>query len=118
MTTADLLSAWRDAVRAADLAERLAVVASEAAARADVRASDAEEIATLAEHVAEAASQAALRARAVATETARVAHELRTGDTAASADSVTSRERQVAAGQAYHDAEARSRDGHGENEAG
>jgi hypothetical protein len=51
-TTADLLSFWREATRAAELAERLAGVAAESAERAEMSASASEEIADLAEQAA------------------------------------------------------------------
>ena len=73
VTTADLLDAWREAVRAAELAERLARLASETASQADVNAGAAEEVAVMAEHVAQSASAAAGRARTAADEARRIA---------------------------------------------
>jgi len=49
VTTADLLEAWREATRAADLAERLAKLAAETSERADLSADASEEVAKLAE---------------------------------------------------------------------
>jgi len=48
MTTAELLDAWRDASRAADLAERLAELARRAAEKGEQDAISAQEIAALA----------------------------------------------------------------------
>jgi hypothetical protein len=72
---AELLEAWRDATRAAELAERLAAEALKAAENADGDAVETEEIATLAESAAGAAERAASSARAAATG----AHEMARG---------------------------------------
>lgn len=77
MKPADLLNAWRDAVRAAELAERLATVAAEASFAADERAIDTAELANLAEQAAASATRAAERARATATAAATFANQLR-----------------------------------------
>src|SRR5690606_15920188 len=61
----ELLNAWRDATRAAELAQRLATSAADALARADVQATESAEIARLAEQAADAAGRAADRARTV-----------------------------------------------------
>ena len=66
MTTTNLLEQWREATRAADLAERLARLALESADLADEEALASEEIATLAEAAAESAARAATTARAAA----------------------------------------------------
>lgn len=66
VTTADLLEAWREATRAAELAARIAREAEKAADQADVDALASTEIAELAEKAAEAATAAALKARAAA----------------------------------------------------
>ena len=79
MTTADLLNAWREATRAAELAERLARLAAEATERADLNAEVAEEVAAMAEQAATSAIAAAERARSVADEASRVAGKERTG---------------------------------------
>ena len=63
MSTAELLDAWRDASRAAELAERLAELARAAAIKGDRDANTAHEIATLAEEVAASAERAAQAAR-------------------------------------------------------
>jgi hypothetical protein len=73
VTTADLLEAWREATRAAELAKRLAKLAAETSERADVRAGIAEQLAVMARNAAEAAEQAAKTARTVADEAAEYA---------------------------------------------
>lgn len=65
-TTDDLLTAWRDATRAAVLARRLAEAAEAFAATAEGDADAAEEVATLAETTANAAEAAAAKARVTA----------------------------------------------------
>jgi hypothetical protein len=108
VTTADLLTAWRDAIRAAELAERLAAAAAEAAAQADVRAAGSAEIAALADRAAQAATRAAERARIAATEAAELAASLReTGIPAAEANVAGMRRIETEAAAAYHDAEER-----------
>ena len=110
VTTADLLTAWRDAIRAAELAERLAAAATDAAAQADVRAFASDEIAELAERAAEAATRAAERARLAATEAAELARSLReTGIASADANLADMRRVEAEAGAAYHEAEERAR---------
>ena len=107
MRTTDLLAAWRDALRATELAESLARVASEAAADAVVRAEDAEQLAVLAENAAAAALKTAQRARAVAEEAARKSRELAGRDETASLDAGSIHQLEVEAREAYHEAEAR-----------
>ena len=65
-TSADLLTAWRDATRGAELARRLAEVAEALAETAEHDAVAAEEVAALAEATAKAAEAAAAKARATA----------------------------------------------------
>ena len=78
MTTKEhLLTAWRDAVRAVEIAERLATAAADAAIAADMRAEVSQELADLAERAAESAARAAARARAVANEAAAAAQRMR-----------------------------------------
>lgn len=62
VTTADLLDAWRDAHRAADLAARLTRVAEATANEADADAIASTEIAEFAERAAIAANEAAAKA--------------------------------------------------------
>jgi hypothetical protein len=73
----ELLDAWRDTVRAAELAERLAADATEASRQADIHAAASAEIADLADKAAAAAARAAERARAAATEAAATARRRR-----------------------------------------
>ena len=110
VTTADLLTAWRVAIRAAELAERLAAAAADAAAQADVRALGSAEVAELAERAAEAATRAAEKARTAATEAAELAGSLReTGIPVAEANVAGMRRIETDAAAAYHDAEERVR---------
>jgi hypothetical protein len=76
MSKAELLAVWRDAVRASELAERLAAIAADAAAQADLRSGVSAEIADLAEQAAESATRAAARAREAATHAAELAKSL------------------------------------------
>lgn len=100
---ADLLNAWRDATRAAELAERLATIAAESLARADLRATESAEIARLADQAAESAATAAARARFVAAEAARQADELRASDGLHSEHASAMRTHEDAAERAYRD---------------
>jgi hypothetical protein len=83
VTATELLDAWRDALRAAELAERLASSALRAADRGDRDAATAEELAVLAEDAATAAERAARAAREAATKAATDAKGLRADLTAA-----------------------------------
>ena len=65
-TTAQLADAWRDAVRAAELAERLSRAAAEAITQADRAALQSRDVAAFALRAAEAADRAAETARVVA----------------------------------------------------
>ncbi len=65
-TSDELLLAWQDTTRAAELARRLSEVAEAASLAAEQDAADSEEVAVLAESAATAATEAAARARAVA----------------------------------------------------
>jgi hypothetical protein len=112
MTTADLLEAWRDATRAAELAERLAKLAAESAKRADITAETAEEIATLAEGAAQAAIGAADRARGAAVDARRVVTESVSVSGDADATEIGSRQAEGVARDAYHTAEAAARARH------
>lgn len=67
VTAEELLSAWRDAMRAAVLAERLAVVATDAGREDDTWTGVLVEVAETADRAADAATSAASRARAAAT---------------------------------------------------
>src|SRR5689334_9689127 len=83
VSATELLDAWRDALRAAELAERLASSALRAADRGDRDAATAEELAVLAEEAASAAERAARVAREAATKAAMDAKGLRADVTAA-----------------------------------
>lgn len=107
-STADLLRAWRDAIRAAELAERLAAEAAETAKHADLQADASAEIATLAERAAAAASRAAERATAAAAETAALAKSRGTSHATRTADASRLREESEQAGVDYHRSEAES----------
>jgi hypothetical protein len=73
VTTADLLGAWREATRAAELADRLATLALDAVEHADRNAAESREIAEMAERAAEASQHAAETARAAAARTSALA---------------------------------------------
>ena len=79
LTTEDLLEQWREAVRASELADRLAKLALESVERADQSALGAEEIARMAERAAKAAERAATSARKAAERAAAFARENRAG---------------------------------------
>ena len=76
-TPEELRDAWRDARRAAELAERLSAVALQAVRQADIRALETAEVAELVRQTAEAAARAAQRATAAAAEAAALAETLR-----------------------------------------
>jgi hypothetical protein len=118
VSTADLLSAWRDATRAAELADRLAKLASEAADTADRSAMASEDIAKMAERAARAAERAAVSARAAAKRAADFAAETR-ATRLRDADEVVSRARadEAAARDAYHRSETTARARHGHDRA-
>jgi hypothetical protein len=114
VNTADLLTAWRDATRAAELADRLAQMASEAADTADRSAMASEEIAKMAERAAKAADRAAMSARDAAKRAAALAKESRERRLVdADALVATARTEEAAARDAYHRHEAEARGRHG-----
>ncbi len=117
VTTADLLTAWRDATRAAELAERLARMAAEAAETADRSALASAEIAKLAERAATAAERAALSARRAAQRAAQFAAETR-DHRLQDADEVVIQVRaeEAAAQDAYHRSESAAHGRHGQDE--
>lgn len=77
VTKEQLEAAWRDAIRAAELVERMAREAIDAASQARLRADALEEVATLAERTAALAQRAAEKAREAADGAAKAARELR-----------------------------------------
>ena len=114
INTADLLAQWRDATRAAELADRLAGMAAEAADTADRSAMASEEIAKMAERAAKAADRAARSARDAASRAAALARESRQRRLLEADAVVTSaRADETAARDAYHRREAAARDRHG-----
>jgi hypothetical protein len=112
VSTADLLDAWREAVRAAELAERLARFAEATAQDADESAAASEEIAQLAERAADAATNAAQSARNSANRTASLAKERRDGVSHAQDTERGTRQAETAAKSEYHRAAEEARDGH------
>ena len=105
-TTGELLTQWRDATRAAELAERLADIASEAAGQADRSALASDQIARMAEKAAVAAERAARSARKAARMAADLAvehreHRVRVADE----ELVTARASEDHARGRYHEAE-------------
>ena len=107
--TAELLTAWREAVRAAELAERLAATAVQAADDADQRAEASAELADLAEQAATASMRAAAQANAAAELAASLAKALREGTLGEARRTVESAdEAETDARTAFHDAEARA----------
>jgi hypothetical protein len=98
LTTEDLLEQWREAVRASELADRLAKLALESVERADQSALGAEEIARMAERAAKAAERAATSARQAAERAAAFARDSRAGwlSTATQAVAATTAEEQSA----------------------
>ena len=113
LTTEELLEQWREATRAAELAERLAKVAAESAARADEVALAADEIARFAERAAKASDRAARSARQAAERATTFARTSRSGSLADADQTVTDTraEEQAAVGR-YHEAERQARERH------
>ena len=109
-TKEELLDRWRDATRAANLAERLSAEAAEPGAAADDAAVDAEGVADLAEQVSAAAQRAAAKAREVATKLHALAAQGR-DDARKAADSDLSVRRRIEAD--AREQYERDRDGHG-----
>ena len=113
VTTANLLEAWREATRAAELAERLAAIALSAAEDAERNATASEEIAEMAERAAEAAQHAAETARRAAQRSREVATASRSSKLHdADQDVVRAREAAARAGEMYHKAEEDARARH------
>lgn len=110
VTTAELLAAWREASRAAELADRLAEQAHSSAERADINAATAEEVAALAEQVAEVAASAAARARSAAEGARALARRSHDGPLSEAArERSDTRAVESQARDAYHLAEERAR---------
>lgn len=118
MTTSELLEQWREATRAAELAERLAKLAKTSVERSDRDLIGAQEIAKIAERAAKHAERAAKIAREAAERATAFAAENRSGYLAdAEAAVVSTREEEAAARGRYHEAEAAARDRHDEGGA-
>ena len=112
VSTADLLDAWREATRAAELAERLARYAEATAEDADESAAASEEIAQLADRAAAAATNAAQSARNAANRTASIAKERRDGVAPAQDIERGTRQAEANAKGEYHRAEEDAQDRH------
>jgi len=111
VATKDLLEQWREATRAADLAERLAKLAAESVERSDHGAAAAEDIARMAERAAKSSDRAAKFARQAAQRAAAFAAENRTGTLAPADDTlVLTRAQETAARERYHEAERTARE--------
>jgi hypothetical protein len=112
-TTAELLEVWREATRAAELAERIAEIASETARQADRNAAASEEIAKLAEGASKAAERAAQKARTAANHARRLANANRdVGLQDARAIAVSARAEEERTRNVYHAAEREARQRH------
>jgi hypothetical protein len=110
-STTELLEEWREATRAAQLAERLAELAKASVERADRDALAAEEIAKMAGRAARHAERAAKVAREAAERAAAFARENRAGPLAETDEAVrTTVAEETAARTRYHEAEAKVRD--------
>ncbi len=106
-----LLEEWREAARAAELAERLAELAKASVERSDKGAAAAEEIAGLAERAARHAERAARVARDASNHAAAFARDNRSGRLAdADWAAVSARDAEIAAGERYHEAERQASD--------
>jgi hypothetical protein len=113
MTTGELLEQWREATRAAELAERLAKLAQQSVERSDRDAVAAQEIAKIAERAAKHAERTARIAREASNRALEFASENREGYLAeADATVVSARDEETAARQRYHDAERTARERH------
>ena len=109
LSTEDLLEQWREATRAAQLAERLAKLAASSVERADQAAAGAAEIAQMAERTAQSAEHAAQAARRAADLAASIATEARTGAGADEQSVVDARVDEASARDRYHEAERQAR---------
>lgn len=109
MTTADLLEQWREAVRASELAARLAKIAAESVERSTKGAAAAEELARLAERAAAAAGEAAATARSASDLAAEVARQSVEGQASDQAILAAARGEEESARGRYHEAEEQAR---------
>ena len=109
MSTAELLEQWREAIRASELAARLAKIAADSVERTASQATAAEELAKLAERAAEAASEAATTARNAAALAADIARQSATDQTRDDDALTAARGLEGKARDSYHDAERQAR---------
>ncbi|HJP87931.1 MAG TPA: hypothetical protein VJ850_02725 [Candidatus Limnocylindrales bacterium] len=115
LTTTELLEQWRDATRAAELAERLAKLARVSVERSDKDSAAAQEIAKIAERAAKHAERTAKIAREAADRALAYAKENRGGYLAEAETTATeSRDAESAARERYHEAERAVRDRQGD----
>lgn len=113
MKTGELLEQWREATRAAELAERLAKLAQTSVERSDRDAASAQEIAKIALRAAKHAERTARIARQAAERALAFATDNRDGYLAETRDAVElSRAEETAARDRYRDAERVARDRH------
>ena len=113
LTTAELLEQWREATRAAELAERLANLARISVERSDQDSVAAQEIAKVAERAAMHAERAAKIAREAAVRATTFASENRSAYLAEAEDTVVStRDEEGAARHRYHEAERAAHERH------
>jgi hypothetical protein len=112
VTTADLLTAWREASRAAELAERLARMALETAERADAQALASEEIAALAREAAESATRAADFSTSATSRPRVLPRTSRASQIQAAEQAVVGAHAEQEAKRLYHEAEADARKRH------
>lgn len=101
-STAELLEAWRNASRAAELADSLAANASAVSDTAYATAAAAEEIATLAEEAAVAAERAANTARDAALRAVQLAQSNRDKSIAGGDQAKEAHAAEGVAREAYH----------------
>lgn len=112
MSTAELLEQWREALRASELAARLAKIAAESVARTAKEADAAEELAKLAERAAAAATEAATTARRAADAAAELARTTVTDRTKDDEALVAAQAVEGDARDRYHEAEQTARGRH------
>ena len=112
-TTAELLAAWREATRVAELARQLVEDAEAASESAGSDADAAEEVGALAEAAALAAEAAAVKARSTADRMQRAAAIARgKGRQDAAATLAEASDEETSARDSYHEAEREARARH------
>jgi hypothetical protein len=114
LTTGELLEQWRDATRAAELAERLANLAKQSVDRSDRDAAGAQEIAKIAQRAAKHAERTAKIAQEASDRARAFAVENRSGYLAeADAAVASSRDEEATARDRFHAAERSVRERQG-----